>query len=137
MKNNQQVPQDLYTHEFVKLIGREPKGNERWLLNRSLDRDEAISKIKAIKEREEMIRRNTPLWIKQGEELKRRRLQLKLSLKHIADQVRVSPSTISKIEKGKPIRHPHLVVNGFRNVLKFEEEKVKNFAMELKLKDCN
>ncbi len=137
MNSNLQAPQGMYCHEFKKIIGRDPKGNEQWLLDRSVDRKEAIRKIKAIKEREEMIRVNTPQWIQQGAELKNRRKRLKLSLKHMGDQVGVSASTISKVEKGLPLRYPRLVVHGYRNVLALEEEKVKNFAMELKLKDCN
>lgn len=137
MKKKNEAVNEAYVQDFLRVVGRRPKGNEMWILQRSLSREETIAKMKGMKEREEDIRKNTPRWIKQGEALKKRRQQLNLSMRHIAHKVGVSASTISKVEKGLPIRKPNLVVHGYRNVLALEEELVKRFALELTLRDIS
>lgn len=55
------------------------------------------------------IEKNTPLWQQEGETFRKARQALNISRREIADGIGVSPITVGKYEKGKPVRSRNML----------------------------
>lgn len=55
------------------------------------------------------IEKNTPLWQQEGETFRKARQALNISRREIAEGIGVSPITVGKYEKGKPVRSRNML----------------------------
>ena len=58
-------------------------------------------------------------WLKEGESLRNRRLALKIGLKEIAELMGCCTKTVTRFEQGKPVKRRPLLLNGYKNMLKY------------------
>ena len=55
------------------------------------------------------IEKNTPLWQQEGESFRKARQALNITQREIAEGIGVSPITVGKYEKGKPVRSRNML----------------------------
>ena len=75
---------------------------------------------KVIENREKTkkwIEENRPIWVAEGEKLKKLRKKLKVAYSDIADKISVSIPVLMKLEAGEPIERRPLVYSSYRATL--------------------
>jgi len=65
------------------------------------------------------VEENTPRWQEEGLEMKNMREKLGLSQKHLGEFVGVSPQTIAKMEKGKPVRSRKMLMTSCKTIMDY------------------
>lgn len=69
------------------------------------------------------IEKNTPLWQEEGETFRKARQALSISQREMAEGIGVSPITVGKYEKGKPVRSRKMLRQSGINVMKLIQLK--------------
>ena len=81
------------------------------------------------------IEKNTPLWQQEGETFRKARQALNISRREIADGIGVSPMTVGKYEKGKPVRSRKMLRQSGINVMELTQLKREKELREIKEKN--
>lgn len=63
------------------------------------------------------IEENRPIWVAEGEKLKKLRKKLNVAYRDIADRISVSIPVLIKLEAGEPIERRPLVYSSYRATL--------------------
>ena len=94
LSSGQYMPRAVYVNKF----GREMSDAELGAVVRKNHREYLKT-----------IEKNTPLWQQEGETFRKARQALNISRREIADGIGVSPITVGKYEKGKPVRSRNML----------------------------
>ena len=83
------------------------------------------------------VAKNTPLWQKEGAEMKAIREEQGISQKYLGELVGVSSQTIAKMEKGKPVRSRIMLITSCKTVMKLlpPEEQLEEEQSDIDLFD--
>lgn len=58
-----------------------------------------------------------PYWKEEGQNLKNLRMALDIPRCHIAKKIRISDSTLHRLESGNPVQRRNLVIGAYRTVI--------------------
>lgn len=67
--------------------------------------------------RRKYVEENTPLWIKEGAELRTIRESQKISQKELSELIGVCPQTLGRLENGKPIIRRYSVQKSYKTAM--------------------
>lgn len=67
----------------------------------------------------EYVEENTPLWRKEGVEMRNKREEQGISQRYLGELVGVSSQTIARMEQGKPVRSRKLLVTACRTIMDY------------------
>lgn len=81
------------------------------------------------------IEKNTPLWQEEGESFRQARQALNISQRELAEGIGVSPMTVGKYEKGKPVRSRKMLRQSGINVMELTQLKREKELREIKEKN--
>ncbi len=83
------------------------------------------------------VAKNTPLWQKEGAEMRAIREEQGISQKYLGELVGVSSQTIAKMEKGKPVRSRIMLITSCKTVMKLlpPEEQLEEEQSDIDLFD--
>ena len=79
------------------------------------------------------IEKNTPLWQQEGETFRKARQALNISRREIAEGIGVSPITVGKYEKGKPVRSRNMLRQSGISVMELTQLRRDKELNEIKI----
>ena len=79
------------------------------------------------------IEKNTPLWRQEGETFRKARQALNISRREIAEGIGVSPITVGKYEKGKPVRSRNMLRQSGISVMELTQLRRDKELNEIKI----
>ncbi len=81
------------------------------------------------------IEENMPYWQEEGESFRQARQALNISQRELAEGIGVSPMTVGKYEKGKPVRSRKMLRQSGINVMELTQLKREKELKEIKEKN--
>lgn len=81
------------------------------------------------------VEENTPYWQEEGETFRKARQALNISQRELAAGIGVSPMTVGKYEKGKPVRSRKMLRQSGINVMELTQLKREKEWKEIKEKN--
>jgi len=81
------------------------------------------------------IEENTPRWQQEGEIFRKARQALNISQRELAEGIGISPITVGKYEKGKPVRSRNMLRQSGINVMELTQLKRDKELDEIKEKN--
>lgn len=80
------------------------------------------------------VEENTPYWQEEGEAFRKARQALNISQRELAERIGVSPITVGKYEKGKPVRSRKMLRQSGISVMELTQLKREKELKEIKEK---
>ena len=81
------------------------------------------------------VEENTPYWQEEGEAFRKARQVLNISQRELAEGIGVSPITVGKYEKGKPVRSRKMLRQSGISVMELTQLKREKELKEIKEKN--
>ena len=81
------------------------------------------------------VEENTPYWQEEGEAFRKARQALNISQRELAEGIGVSPITVGKYEKGKPVRSRKMLRQSGISVMELTQLKREKELKEIKEKN--
>ena len=117
LNSGQYMPRAVYMNKF----GKEMSDAELGAFVRKSHREY----LKTIEE-------NTTLWQQEGESFRKARQALNITQREIAEGIGVSPMTVGKYEKGKPVRSRNMLRQSGINVMELTQLRRDKELNEIK-----
>ncbi len=128
------ISEEKLRKQFKSTIGRDVYDGELYQFTFCNNQEDVDEKMQKIKEKEDFLVVNQPVWQEEGKALRKRREGLNLPAYKAARKIGIAPSTLKKLEEGYPIQKRVTIKRSFETTLELVEEQVVTHALKIQLK---
>ena len=132
--NEYPINEAVLRQQFQDIVGREAFERELYQFTFCNNQQAVCEKMKKVKEKEDFVSVNRPVWAEEGKALRERRESLDLPAYKAAEKIGISPPTLKKLEIGYPIQKRVTIKRSYETTLELFEEQVMSHSLQIQLK---